>query len=489
MKNLLDWKKLKSGSDIRGVVDIDNGNIICNETAKKIAIAFSIFLKNNKNIEISDQKISIGHDSRLSGIRFKDIFINSLASIGVYVYDCSLCSTPAISMATEILSCCASVEITASHHPKEYNGFKFFTAEGGLKSKDIEKIIEIAYEFDFPKTNSKGNVRKINLMDKYCEFLKGLFIKSLGDDRPLQGTRIIVNALNGVGGFFVYKVLDKLGADTYGSISLEPDGNFPECHPNPENEKAIENTKKAIKDNNADLGIIFDADVDRSFFIDGNGNEITKDMLVALVSKIILKEYPNSVIVTDSVTSDNLKLFIEKNSGFQFREKRGYQNVISAAKKLNEIGQPCYIAIETSGHAAFKENFFRDDGSYLAVKIIIEMIKLKVDNKQIIDLCEGFKSAEETKEIRIKTKSRDPEKEISKIIRKIENYYKKIPNCKIDSETPEGIRLIFDESNHNGWCLIRKSAHDPDIVLNIESYKKNGVLKIFSEIENIIKPV
>ena len=165
MKKKFDWQNLKSGSDIRGIAVGENTNLT-NDVVKSIAISFSVFLEKTMGIKRENQTIAVGHDSRLSNMRIKDIVVNSLSSIGVNVYYCGLSSTPAMSMAPKILSCCSAIEITASHHPKEYNGFKFFTLEGGLKSYNIEEILKIACNEYFPKSSVLGEVRNINLMSK-----------------------------------------------------------------------------------------------------------------------------------------------------------------------------------------------------------------------------------------------------------------------------------------------------------------------------------
>ena len=204
--------------------------------------------------------------------------------------------------------------------------------------------------------------------------------------------------------------------------------------------------------------------------------------LIALISKFVLNEYPESTIVTDSVTSDHLKDFIEQNGGFQFRERRGYQNVISSAKDLNDANEQCHLAIETSGHAAFKENFFKDDGAFLAVKIIIEIAKLKQSKKNISDVLEGFIEAKESLERRIMFKTSE---EISRKIQSVKDNYQKIEDCFIDKDTPEGVRLNFTKDDRKGWCLIRQSAHDLSIVINVESDVTSGAKKIFKDIEQL----
>ena len=481
---MYNWNSLVSGSDIRGIALGDNTNLT-NDVVKSISIAFAMFIEKRKGVKIKDQVIAIGHDSRLSGSRLKDIFVNGLISVGANVYNCDLCSTPAISMAPKILSCTASVEITASHHPKEYNGFKFFTLDGGLKSTDIIDIVDIARKSYYPKSDSIGTVRNIDLMKKYSENLKNMIKNGFESPLPLSDFHIVVDASNGAGGFFV-NVLKSLGADVTGSDLLDPDGNFKTHAPNPEKEESINHICKITLDNKADLGIIFDADVDRCFLVDNEGIPITRNRLIALVSKMVISEHPNSIIVTDSVTSDNLKNFIEKIGGHQFRERRGYQNVISTAKDLNLDSKRCFLAIETSGHAAFEENEFKDDGAYLATKIIINMVKLKNEKKKLSDEISDFKDSAETKEIRFPMENLE---QIEGFLDTIREECPKIKGCSLDDDTPEGVRLnfeIIEEKNiYKGWCIFRQSAHDLSIVLNVESDDEGGIEKIFQNISSI----
>ena len=474
MQNL---KNLKSGSDIRGIALGENINLT-NDAVKSIAMAFVKFLEKNKNIAIKNQTIAVGHDSRLSGERLRDIFINGLISSGANVYYCGLCSTPAMSMAPKMLSCSASVEITASHQPKEYNGFKFFDSVGGFTPSNIEEILNIASNEFYPKFSTQGTVRNIDFMKKYADIFKNMIKKEFSEKLPLEGLKIVIDASNGAGGFFA-DILKKLGADTSGSSLLSPDGNFPVHAPNPEKIESINYIKSLLMENKADLGIIFDADVDRCFFIDENGEAFSKSKLIALVSKLVLKEHPGSVIVTDSVTSDNLKNFIEKNGGYQFRERRGYQNIISAAKYMNKDEKICFLAIETSGHAAFEENNFKDDGAYLAAKIIIELAKLKKQNKKLSDEISDFQDAKETKEIRIPLENSE---QIKKNLKNFQDNYKKILGCSLDKDTPEGVRLNFNLKDRKGWCLLRPSVHDMSLVLNIESDTYGGMEKILQDI-------
>jgi phosphomannomutase len=306
---------------------------------------------------------------------------------------------------------------------------------------------------------------------------------------PLKGLKIIVDAGNGAGGFFADKVLKPLGADISGSQFLNPDGSFPNHVPNPEDKKAMESIKEAVLRNNADFGIIFDTDVDRAGAVDKNGKEINRNRIVALMSSIVLEEHPASVIVTDSITSDELKIFIEeKLGGVHRRFKRGYKNVINEAIKLNNEGYESYLAIETSGHGALKENYFLDDGAYLISKILIKIARLKKEGRTIDELLSELKEPAEAKEFRLNVLEEDFKAYGNETIKKLNEYANKAGGWKVASENYEGIRVSFDEGNGDGWFLLRLSLHDPVMPLNIESRKPGGVKLIASKIADFLDP-
>lgn len=157
----------------------------------------------------------------------------------------------------------------------------------------------------------------------------------------------------------------------------------------------------AVKQSGADIGLIFDTDVDRAGAVDSKGKEINRNRLIALISAILLEERKPAVIVTDSITSTGLKKFIENHGGMHRRFKRGYKNVINEAIRLNQAGQYCPLAIETSGHAALKENYFLDDGAYLVTKLLIKMAQLREEGKKLDDLLLGLEEPAESEEFRM----------------------------------------------------------------------------------------
>lgn len=489
------WKQFKSGSDIRGTALGDEDKInLTNKVIRDISLAFATWIANKTWTEFKAMSIAVGNDPRLSSMRIKTSVINSLSSAGIKIYDCSLASTPSMFMSVQNLSCTASLEITASHHPADKNGIKFFTKEGSLSSDNIDEILDIAEKGDFPPVAPElGCIKPINIMGYYCEKIKNVITKNLNfssneeensetPQKPLNGLKIVVNAGNGVGGFFVKNILDPLGADTSSSIFLNPDGNFPNHTPNPESDEAINALSTAVLDSKSDLGIIFDTDVDRVGFVDSKGKPINRSRFIALACAIVLEENPGTSIVTDSVTSDKLTEFIEKLGGIHFRYKRGYRNVIDYAKEINESGIDCALAIESSGHVALKENKFSDDGAYLAAKIIAKYSQLKSKGLNIDDLLKEYTDAKGHIEIRIPIHSTKVISSGRQVLTQLKKYILNIKSCSIEKKNQEGVRLTFKARWQEGWCIIRQSVHDPILVLNIESYVNNGSMYILKSL-------
>ena len=307
-------------------------------------------------------------------------------------------------------------------------------------------------------------------------------------EKPLEGFHIVTDAGNGVGGFYAEKVLKKLGADISGSLFLDPDGNFPNHAPNPEDKTAMKFISDAVIASEADFGVIFDTDVDRAACVDENGNEINRNSLVALASAIALEGNAGGTIVTDSVTSDGLKIFIEEHlGGKHHRFRRGYKNVINEAIRLNSEGINCPLAIETSGHAALRENYFLDDGAYLITKIIILLASLRKDGKKIGDIISSLKQPKEEKEMRFKILTDDFKSYGEEVIKSLEKYAKTRDGWKIADDNREGIRISLDENHGNGWMLLRLSVHDPILPFNAESDSEGGVKIITNEFYEFIK--
>ena len=488
------YKQFKSGTDIRGVASegVEGQPVnLTDDVVARMADGFVLWLSKKVSKAPETLTISIGRDSRISGPHIVSICSERFKRCGATVLDCSLASTPSMFMTTVDLGCDGALQITASHHPFNRNGLKFFTREGGLEGSDIEEILEYAQNGESPAENSCGKIRKVDYMTDYA---KGLCKKIKEEvnaedyDHPLKGFKIVVDAGNGAGGFYADKVLSVLGADTTGSRYLDPDGMFPNHIPNPEDATAMASICEAVKEANADLGVIFDTDVDRGGAVDSKGNEINRNRLVAVAAAIALEGNEGGTVVTDSITSSGLKEFIENTLGGQhYRYRRGYKNVIDKALELNAQGINCPLAIETSGHAAMKENYFLDDGAYLCTKIIIKAAQLRKEGKELDELTAALKEPVESKEVRFKILESDFRACGEKIINDLTAYAMAQNGWNVANDNREGIRVSFDKDNGDGWFLLRLSVHDPIMPLNIESDSVGGVDIIYNKLNEFLK--
>ncbi len=472
--------KLKSGTDVRGVaVNTETETIeLTDEVVEKICVSFAKWIKIKENKE--DIKISVGHDSRISAERIKNAAVKAFLTEGLTVYDFELASTPSMfmSIVMDVKVDCA-LEITASHHPYQRNGLKFFTRNGGLESSELTEILKGAAEVK--SNNLNGELIKYDFMSVYCKHLRNVIISEVNSgNKPLENLKIVVDAGNGVGGFYANEVLAPLGADVTGSQFLEPDGMFPNHIPNPENKTAIKSACDMVLKSNADLGLIFDTDVDRMGCVSSKGEEINRNRLVALASVIALQNNDGATVVTDSLTSDGLRKFIENHlGGKQLRYKRGYKNVIDKSIELNNNGINSTLAIETSGHAALKENYFLDDGAYLATKIVVLLAKLNKQGKTIDELISTLEEPAESVEIRIPIMLDDFKEYGENVIAKLTEYSENHLGWEVEKENYEGVRINVK----GGWFLLRLSVHDPILPLNIENYYTG----VCSEIANELK--
>ena len=451
---------------------------LTDEAVEKMTYGFALWLADHEKKAVSSLTVALGHDPRVSAERLRGDVAKALTACGIHVLDCGLSSTPAMFMVTQDLPCHGSVQLTASHHPWNRNGLKFFTRAGGLDGPDIEAILLHAQNGDKPAAGS-GSLEPVDYMSRYCARLRDVICKGVNAkdyEHPLVGFHIVVDAGNGAGGFYATQVLSPLGADVSGSQFLEPDGRFPNHIPNPENETAMKSVCGAVVKAKADLGVIFDTDVDRGGAVDSKGDEINRNRLVAIASSIALENCPGGTIVTDSITSSGLKEYIEKTLGGKHRRfKRGYRNVINEALRLNAEGVDCPLAIETSGHAAMKENYFLDDGAYLVTKIIIKTARLRAQGRTLEDLLAPLREPAEALELRFPIREEDFRAAGNRVISELTEYSEKQPGWTVAPDNCEGVRVSFDKAHGDGWFLLRLSVHDPIMPLNVESDSVGGV--------------
>ena len=484
----MDYKKLQNGSDIRGVAleGIEGQHINLTEQAcRDIGRGFSVWLKEKTG---KDQiRVAVGRDSRLSGETLCGWICDSMVQQGIQVTNFGMASTPAMFMATvtEGYAFDGTIMITASHLPFNRNGFKFFTAEGGLEKGDIKQILEFA-ESDVSTALPVGSICDGAFMDTYAKILADKIRSATGEDKPLEGFRIVVDAGNGAGGFYADKVLKPLGANTEGSRYLDPDGSFPNHIPNPEDKAAMESITEAVRETNADLGIIFDTDVDRAGAVLSDGSELNRNRIIAMLAAILLREHPGTTIVTDSITSTGLAKFIEEKGGIHHRFKRGYRNVINESIRLNNQGQDSQLAIETSGHGAFKENYFLDDGAYIVTKLLIELARCKKEGSTLESMIASLEEPAESVEFRMNILVDDFKTYGQSVIDALNDYAAKQAGWSLAPSNYEGVRVNLDADHGDGWFLLRLSLHDPLLPLNIETNTPGGAKKVAAELAGFI---
>lgn len=485
-----DWLKLKSGSDVRGVVipGIPGEDVsLTAGDAGTITAVFVEWLSEQAGKPAHGLKISIGMDSRLSSPELLNAAAKSMALAGAIVIDCGLCSTPAMFMTTlpDTLNCDGSVMVTASHLPWNRNGLKFFTKQGGLEGSQITELLKRCGGAQVIVADIPGSIAKVPFLVDYAAGLVASVRQSAGQERPLSGLRVIVDAGNGAGGFFVDGVLKPLGADTQGSQFLEPDGHFPNHIPNPEEHEAMEAICWAVIRNKADLGIIFDTDCDRAAVVGADGREINRNRLIALMSAIVLEKHPGGTIVTDSITSTGLAAFISGLGGVHRRFKRGYKNVIDEAIRLEKEGVSAPMAIETSGHCALKDNYFLDDGAYLVTRVLVKLAEMHRQGKRLTDLLTGLAEPAEAVEIRFKITVPDFKALGMPVLEKVAAA--NIAGWTKEAEGFEGVRI--NSKAGKGWLLLRMSLHDPVMPLNIESDAAGGALVIAKELAPLLSGI
>ncbi|CAL9120337.1 unnamed protein product [Musa acuminata var. zebrina] len=516
-------RRLQNGSDVRGVaLEGEKGRSVdlTPQAVEAIAESFGEWvmesLTKESEQEMAKVRVSFGRDPRLSGPALSTAVLAGLSRAGCLVFDMGLATTPACFMSTVLpqFAYDASIMMTASHLPYTRNGLKFFTRRGGLNASEVEDICDRAARKHTTRRMGLGysgsvpslTRNNVDFMSAYAEHLRTIIKERINHphhyDTPLEGFKVVVNAGNGSGGFFTWNVLDKLGADTFGSLHLEPDGMFPNHIPNPEDRTAMSLTRAAVLEQQADLGIVFDTDVDRSGVVDSTGAAINGDRLIALMAAIVLREHPGTTVVTDARTSVALTEFIAARGGHHCLYRVGYRNVIDKGIQLNRDGIETHLMMETTGHGALKENHFLDDGAYMVVKIIIDMVRMKLmgSSEGIGSLIKELKDPLESVELRMNvlTQPKHAKQKGAEVVETLKQYIEEgrlrgwhldacgdcwvSDGCLVDSnDTPVDIdarmyraRVSDEVHGQHGWIQIRQSVHNPNIAINMQSSMVGG---------------
>ncbi len=473
------WLKFRSGSEIRGPQEA-----LTDDFAQRLGYVFSLWLAEKLGKDPKALVLAVGRDERPSGKRLLAALSKGMLAAGCDVQDCGQCAAPALFMAAQG-DADGAVMVTATPANAALNGFKLMTGKGGPDSADVKDMLRRAQDAEVPERLAVGPDAASR---RYYEHLRRVAAKYLEDDalKPLLGLRVIVDARGAVGAEYA-RFLEALGVETEGSLTAPSP-----AVADPESPETLAALADAVAEKRADLGVAFTADGTRAFFVDRDGRPIAQNRLIALVAAMLLDTAPGLTFITDSVTSSALSAFIAEWGGIHYRFKRGYRSVIEEAVRLNAEGIDCPIAMETSGHAAFRENGFMDDGLYLATRLICEALNRKREGHDLSELIDGLQEPVESAELRLPVlpyEDWDPEEEVQAIVEGILSHTLTHPEWQMAPDNREGVRITFnlDGGVNNAWFQLRMSVHDPVMVLNAESAIPGGVKRILNALYDLIR--
>ncbi len=434
--------------DIRGIYP----NEVNEEIAFKIGKAFGT---------LNPRKIAVGCDVRLSSPSIKENLIKGILSTGSDVVDVGFTSTPMIIFATMHLKCDGGINVTASHNPKEYNGFKIFTKGSIPMSYEtgIHKIEELVNNEKFNVGN--GFVEKKDIFDDYSQYILS---KVNFENKKM---RIVVDCGNSVAGKINTEILRRAGFEII-ELFCKPDGNFPNHIPDPMEPENIEDIKKKVVETGADIGFAYDGDNDRLGVIDRNGKEITPNDITIILAKHALDKTPGGKIVVNIALSMSVSDSIKKHGGIPIDCKVGHTYI---TEKMVE--EDAIFAGELSGHYFFKEFFNGDDAILASLKLLEFLINNDANLKKESDqIPRYFSKVAENIVIPIREELKEPFMEKLKVDLIKEGY--KINDL-------DGVKILFD----NGWALFRPSNTTPLIRYGFEARTKEEFEKIRKLVEEI----
>jgi phosphomannomutase/phosphoglucomutase len=438
--------------DIRGVV----GKDLTEEVASAVAGAYAAFLA-EKRVKGA---IAVGRDNRPSGEGLHRSLVAGLLASGVDVVDIGIVPTPLAYWSQHKLDVVGGIQITGSHNPPEYNGFKLGLQTDSVYGADIQHIYDLAVAGRFPR--GKGSLRNEQIVDRYVDDIASR-IGTLSRD-----LKVVLDCGNGAGSLVAPKLFPKLGIKPR-CLFCESDGTFPNHHPDPTVPKNLEALIAAVKKDKADIGIAFDGDADRIGVIDDDGQIIWGDYLLIIYARDALaRTGKGQSIVFDVKASQALPEAVEKAGGVPVMWKTGHSVI---ENKMHETRAP--VAGEMSGHMFFSEGFYGfDDALYGAARLL----RIVADSgKSVSDLLADVPRFVSTPEIRIDC----PDDKKFGIVAEAREYF----SSKYEVITVDGVRVLFGD----GWGLIRASNTQPVIVMRFEARTKEQMDRIQSEMQGWLR--
>ena len=458
-------------NDIRGIY----GEDITEELYYYTGIGFVEWLKNQTNKNKSEMWITIARDARLHSPSLEDALVKGITSTGANVIKLGLVPTP-LGYYSEVkgipdYNITAAAIITASHNPKEYNGLKMTFNKRTLSEKQISEVKDITFSLmnNDNDNNNQGKVISYDIIPDYIKDIKGRF------DNVNHNVKVVVDSANATGGVVGPQLYKELGADVVELFS-EPDGNFPNHHPNPSVEKTLDTLKEVVLKEKADVGIAYDGDSDRIGIIDSQGNFLTGDKLLLIYALDLLKDCKTKgitpTVVSEVKCSQVLYDTINKNGGKAVMCKTGHGYIKDMMQETGAI-----LAGEMSGHTFFKDRYYGfDDAVYAGCRIIEIISKNKKANPsfKISDLLKPFDEVYSSPEVRYPCPNELKKSTLEKI-KELVSDNKDIFGSEIkDIITLDGMRIVFD----GGFALIRQSNTEPVFTLRFEAKTKEECEKL-----------
>ena len=415
-------------------------------------------------------------DARLHSKELKDSLIKGILSTGANVLDLGLAPTPLgyfsefAKIDNEVLEdkkVNGALIVTASHNPSEYNGLKMTFNRASLSEEQIKEVKEYTIKaFEHSKESTYRTIRcgfekKYDIISNYCDKIGDMF------DKIGTGIKIVTDCANATAGLVAPKLYRDLGCEVIELFS-EPDGNFPNHHPNPSDEKTLDAIKKAVVENKADFGIAFDGDSDRIGVVSSEGKTISGDKLLLIYALDLINELKAHgempTVVSEVKCSQVLYDTINQSGGKAIMYKTGHGYIKSKMKETNAL-----LAGEMSGHVFFKDRYFGyDDAIYAGCRLIEIVAKNKKKNPgfDLKELIAPFDKVFLSHEVRLKCPNEYKKAVLDELKDKISD---ELFNSKIkDIVTIDGLRIIFED----GFALIRQSNTEPVFTLRFEANTK-----------------
>lgn len=458
--------------DIRGVADKD----LPDSVVEMLGRAFAEYLRS-----FGGGSITVGHDARLSSPRIKRTICNSIAESGCKVVDIGLCPTPALYFSLYHLKPDAGIMITGSHNPAEFNGFKLCIGKDTIFGEEIQKIRKIMESMNNARKENRKSyeaIRQHPIIPDYINELKNRF--DAYKDIPIT---VVLDSGNGTAGLAAPHIIRSMGCDVLELFS-EPDGHFPNHHPDPTIPKNLSMLIETVRKNKADLGIAFDGDADRIGVVDEKGNILWGDQLMVIFSRDILAEKPGATFVSEVKCSQTMYDDIRSHGGNAVMWKTGHSLI---KNKMKQTGAS--LAGEMSGHLFFADRYFGFDDAIYAACRVVELLKKnrkQSDKKTALsELLSDLPKTYTTPEIRFDC----PDNLKFKVVERMKELYAKQRKGLFlkprEIITVDGVRAVFDM----GWGLIRASNTQPVLVMRFESIDQESLNSIKTMMESQVSEI